>query len=81
MFSQFNPFTLSFNHKQSNDMKKLLKIYGVYCTCEFGIGLQYVKANDAKDARVRFKKRFKRRILSVERIKEPNCMQTQGAIY
>jgi hypothetical protein len=47
-------------------------IYGVYCTTQFGFGLQGVKALNQKEARRKFKRRFpKQKIIDCWRIDEP----------
>lgn len=48
---------------------KYKHVYGVWLTTKYGIGMQPVKANNKKQARERFRKRFKKaRILDVCRL-------------
>lgn len=43
-------------------------LYNVFCTTKYGIGCQPVKANNKREARKKFKKRFKKsRVISVEK--------------
>ncbi len=48
-------------------MPKTKKIYQVFLNTQYGIGMQPVKANNQKEARAKFKKRYpKKRIISIE---------------
>ena len=56
-------------------------IYAVHCTTSFGFGLQFVKAANQKEAKAKFKKRFKKqRILYAEKIAQPTYRQQASGI-
>lgn len=66
-------------------MKKLKYIYAVNLWLKkMGtFGIQYMKGDNAKQAKERFKKRFPsktRRVLSAERIEEPDYWQESSAL-
>lgn len=43
-------------------------IYQVFCTTSYGFGMQPVKANNKKEAREKFKKRYKKsKVVSIEK--------------
>ncbi len=59
-------------------MKK--KIYGVWLNTQYGVGLQYVKANNQEEAKSKFKKRFPKKIILDVGIVEDNYNHRSRAI-
>ena len=47
---------------------KYKNVYAVFIPTKYGIGMQPMKGDTAKQATERFKKRFKSKIISVERL-------------
>lgn len=55
--------------------KKYKYVYAVFLQTKFGLGMQQVKGDNKRQARERFRKRFKSRILSIDRLTSPTITE------